>query len=82
VLKWIEATAMIIKNQTVEDLILTTRAGTLRQAGKIAETQQSPLAAELWNLACRRIQEVLLAEAGKLDPSAPLRPRSRVCTVG
>ena len=44
-------------------------AEALRQAAKIAESQQSPLAVELWNEACRRIQQLLGAEAAKIERS-------------
>ncbi|MGO8697831.1 MAG: hypothetical protein ACLQVY_08965 [Limisphaerales bacterium] len=45
------------------------RADVLRQAAKIAESEQSPLAVDLWNEACRRIQQVLRAEAAKFERS-------------
>ena len=45
------------------------RADVLRQAAMIAESQQSPLAVELWNEACRRIQQLLGAEAAKIERS-------------
>jgi hypothetical protein len=45
------------------------RADALRQAAKIAESQQSPLAVELWNDACRRIQQLLGDEAAKIERS-------------
>jgi hypothetical protein len=45
------------------------RADVLRQAAKIAESEQSPLAVEFWNEACRRIQGLLGAEAAKIERS-------------
>ena len=45
------------------------RVEALRQAAKIAESEQSPLAVELWNEACRRIQQLLGAEAAKIERS-------------
>jgi hypothetical protein len=45
------------------------KAEALRQAAKIAEAEQSPLAAELWNEACHRIQELLRAEAVRIEHS-------------
>ena len=45
------------------------RAEALRQAAKIAESEQSPLAVEFWNEACRRIQQLLGAEAAKIERS-------------
>jgi hypothetical protein len=45
------------------------RVEALRQAAKIAESEQSPLAVELWNEACRRIQQLLGAEAARIERS-------------
>jgi hypothetical protein len=45
------------------------RADALRQAAKIAESEQSPLAVGLWNEACRRIEQLLGAEAAKIERS-------------
>ena len=45
------------------------RAEVLRQAAKIAESEQSPLAVEFWNDACRRIQQLLGEEAAKIERS-------------
>ena len=53
------------------------RANALRQAAKIAESEQSPLAVEIWNEACRRIQRLLGAEAAKIERSLTIRSAKR-----
>jgi hypothetical protein len=45
------------------------RAQALRRAAKIAELEESPLAVDLWNRACQRIQQLLEAEASKVELS-------------
>lgn len=58
-----------MKTESRDDDVRKIRADALRQAAKIAESEQSPLAVELWNEACRRIQQVLGAEAAKIERS-------------
>ena len=45
------------------------RAEALRRAAKIAESESSPIAVEMWNRACQRIQKLLEAEAAKVENS-------------
>jgi len=65
---------MNIENE--EGDIRKIRADSLRQAALIAEAAQSPLAVELWNEACQRIQRLLAAEAAKIE-RCPRRQRER-----
>ncbi len=63
----IQMQAMKTKKQG--DDIRKIRADVLRQAAEIAESAQSPLAVELWNEACQRIQQLLRAEITKIEHS-------------
>lgn len=56
-----------MKKQSEGDEIRKIRAEALRRAAKIAQHEESPLAMELWNRACQRIQVLLEAEAAKLE---------------
>jgi hypothetical protein len=56
-----------MKTENDGDNIRRIRAQAMRQAAKIAELEESPLAVELWNRACQRIQHLLEAEAAKLE---------------
>ena len=58
-----------MKTENRGDDIQKIRAEALRQAAKIAESEQSPLAVELWNEACRRIEQLLGAEAARIERS-------------
>jgi hypothetical protein len=58
-----------MKTENQGDDIRKIHADVLRQAAKIAESAQSPLAVELWNEACRRIQQLLGAEVAKIERS-------------
>ena len=46
---------------------LRLQAETWRQAARIAESEESPLAAEFWNHACQRIARQLEAHAARLE---------------
>jgi hypothetical protein len=59
----------VAKSDTQCDDNRRIRADVFRQAAKIAESEQSPLAVEHWNEACRRIQQLLGAEAAKIERS-------------
>jgi hypothetical protein len=59
----------VMKIEKQSDDIRKIRADVLRQAAKIAESEQSPLAVEFWNEACRRIQQLLGDEAAKIERS-------------
>ncbi|HEY3856174.1 MAG TPA: hypothetical protein VGO67_17440 [Verrucomicrobiae bacterium] len=56
-----------MRNETMIQDLRKIRAEMLRQAAKIAESEQSPLALEVWNEACGRIQQLLGAEAAKYE---------------
>lgn len=47
------------------------RAEALRRAARIAESEESLLAIDYWNCACRRIAARLEAEAARLEAEAP-----------
>lgn len=52
------------------------RAEALRDAARIAESEESLLAVDYWNCACRRISERLEAEAARVEAEVLDRPIS------
>lgn len=58
-----------MNNESESHEIRKIRADALRRAAKIAQYEESPLAVDLWNCACQRIQGLLEAEAAKLEVS-------------
>jgi hypothetical protein len=59
--------AMMVEKNTEE--LRRIQVETLQRAAQIAASEQSPLAVDFWNEACRRIEQLLGAEAAKIEGS-------------